>query len=279
MKSSVPRVLITGANGFIGSHLLQRLLEDVVEVRAIPHQILRNFDLLKGVVFEYQPSIIIHLAAYGNLITQQDDDETIQANYINLHNLLKATKDIDYEMFVNFSTSSVSLPVETMYSSTKASGERLCRAYAQKYLKPIVSVRPYTVIGTGEPSIHLIPTLLRSCLTGEKMRFVGEPVHDFIGVDDFVEAIRLIIEQIEIPSIIEIGTGIKTSNREILQIVEEVVGKKANIIEVRGLRSYDVQGWVADPAIIKSLGWEQRQSIRDIIEEMYGEIKTKNTAN
>lgn len=268
------KIALTGANGFIGSNIYETLRKEGINVLKLDHHVLEKPEMLNPIINTYKPSIIIHCASYGNIINQQEEGKIIQANITNLFNLLEATKHVDYEMFVNFSTSSVTLPVETMYSATKASGERICNAYATKYMKPIVSVRPFTVIGIGEPEEHLIPTLIRSCLEGEKMRFVGSPMHDFIGVNDLVEGIRLIIENYHLRGIIELGTGIQTSNEEILRIVEQVTEKKANLVRVDNMRSYDSNKWIADPTLIKSLGWKQKETITDIVEQMvYGNPK------
>lgn len=261
-------ILLTGATGFIGKTILNELRKEKIETAYIPHEVLKDLSTLTAVLGECQPTVIIHMAAYGNIITQSDDDETIQANYINLYNLLKASKDVEYEMFVNFSTSSVSLPHDTFYSATKAAGERLCHAYANKYNKNILSVRPFTVIGVGEPPQHLIPTLIRSCLEGERIQFVGEPVHDFIGVNDFVDALRIVIEGWNLKGEVEIGTGIKTTNEEILKIVESVTGKKANIIRVDNMRNYDTMDWVSNPVLIRKLGWRQQETITTIVTDM-----------
>lgn len=267
------KVVISGATGFIGQHLVKRLEKDGMQVYTIPHEKLKNPTFLKSHFSIFQPSIIFHLSSYGNLIHQQDDAEIIQANVNNLFNLLEASRGIEYTNFINFSTSSVTLPVQTMYSATKLAGEAICNVYAHKYGKSITSVRPYTVIGVGEHSEHLIPTLIRSCLTGEKMRFVSEPTHDFIGVNDFIDAISLIIQNYYLKGeVIDIGTGVKTSNREVLNMVEKVTGKKANILPVESMRSYDTDDWVADNIIIKELGWKQKESLEQIITKMVHEI-------
>ncbi len=258
--------IVTGS-GFIGKHLTNALLKDGVEVLEVSHQQLRDPDYLIKIKL-YKPDLIFHTSAYGNIITQQDETETLQANYYDLYTLLQATKNILYEVFINFSSSSTLLSYETFYSATKGAGERLCKAFATKYNKNIISVQPYTVVGTGEHEGHLIPRLIRSCLKGEKMQFVGSPVHDFIGVNDFLEAIKLIIEKYYLGGNVEIGTGIKTSNEEILKLIEEITGKKANIIRVGQLRAYDTMDWKANNVIISSLGWVQKETLRDIIKGM-----------
>lgn len=261
------RALVSGSSGFIGSHLVRRLLLDGIAVLPVDHGELRQKDLTKKIKL-FNPNLIIHTSAYGNLSDQTDEDEIIQANINDLYTLLQASKTISYDTFVNFSSSSTLLPAETLYSATKGAGERLCKYFGSKYQKNIISVQPYTVIGVGESPKHLIPTLIRSCLKAEKMDFVGEPTHDFISVDDFIDALKLIIQDYHLKGNVEIGTGLATANEEVLEIVEELTGNKANIQRVPQMRSYDSNNWKANNIIIKSLGWVQRQTLREVIELM-----------
>jgi len=262
--------------GFISSHLVWKLTKDSINTTVFRHGVLNNKQTVKAMADMYKPDLIVNLSAYGNLASQHDEEEMIKANISNIQNLLEGTKHLGYEKLVNFSTSSTLLPHDTYYSATKLAGEKICHAHALKYNKPIVSVLPYTVIGKREPQEHLIPTLIRSCLKGEKMQFVPDPVHDFIGAEDFVEALRLIIQDYHLGGSVEIGTGVKTSNQEIKNIVEKITGKKANTVEVKSMRGYDTKTWVANPVIIKSLGWKQKETIEDIIKGMVYEQKTKN---
>ena len=157
-----------------------------------------------------------------------------------------------------------------MYSATKAGGERIVSAFVNKYQKPVVSVRPLTVIGKGEQGNHLIPTLIRSCQTEEAMMFVGEPVHDYIGVDDFLDGVMLVLEHAKElkGKHIDIGTGIKTTNETVKEIVEKVTDRKANIERTHSLRPYDSFDWVANPEVIQFLGWKQKQTVEEIIRGM-----------
>lgn len=260
---------VSGSHGFIGVHLVNRLEKEGWTVWPIERELLQRPDLLKVFFQLKEPDVIFHLAAFGNLSTQEDVVTTINTNIGGIATLLQASRDIPYKLLVNFSSSSVTLPIETIYSATKAAAERLCKAYTDTYHKPIVSVRPYTVIGEGEHAIHLIPKLIESCKTGRKIPFVGEPTHDFIGINDFIDAIMLLVEKSPEVSgkIIPIGTGEKTTNSIIRALVERSVGQTA-VVEEGLPRPYDSLEWVADPTIIKSLGWHQRETIPQIIERM-----------
>ena len=157
-----------------------------------------------------------------------------------MQNLLCATRDIPYKSFTFVSTSSVLLPVETFYSATKAGAERLCQAYKDQYRKPISIVRPYSIYGIGEAPFRFIPTVFRSCMTGEPMTLDPEPVHDWVYVTDFVK--RLLTAP---TGISEVGTGIGTSNSIVVKLIEQITGKKANITHTKRMREFDNRIWVA----------------------------------
>lgn len=264
------KVLISGSHGFIGTHLGKYLKRQEFEVVIVPRQFLYDYPLLSQWVKQQNPDWIFHLASYGNMSYQTEDVLTIKANIETLTNLLSATNPLPYTGFINFSSSSVGIGYETVYSATKAAGEHIARAMVNKYKKPIVSVRPFTVIGPGEQETHLIPKLIESCQKGIDIPFDGPPVHDYIGIEDFCEAIMRIIEHIDlvVGQIIDIGTGIQTSNESILQIVESLIGKKATVHRTDNIRPYDTKQWKANPEIIKKLGWNQKQTVEDVIKTM-----------
>lgn len=261
---------ISGAHGFIAQHLTKALEDKGYEVYGIPRNFLFEPDKLRAFFLMKEPELIFHLAAYGNHYEQNKENEIIESNYLATFSMLKASKEINYKAFVNVSSSSVTLPHETFYSATKAGAERLAKAFCDEYQKPIVTVRPYTVIGKGESPKHLIPTLIRSCELGEPMKFVGEPTHDYIDVRDFVGAVLTIVDNIgdlkgkSVP----IGMGKKITNEYILSLVEKALEKSANIERVSQMRQYDTKDWVSNPEIIKSLGWKNTHTLEETIQWM-----------
>ncbi len=261
---------LSGTSGFIGQNLIKALVSKDIKPIPIQREILRDPAKVFNFFADNPVDYIINLASYGNNYDQTNDFETVGANIACMCNLLFTTKDMPYQGFINFSSSSVNLPYETMYSATKAGGERIVKAFVNKYNKPALSVEPYTVIGKGEQSNHLIPTLVRSCKTSEKMKFVPEPVHDFIGINDFLDALMLIMENVDKlkGQNIQIGTGKSTSNQQVREIVEKYAGKPANIELAPSLRPYDAPQWQANPEVIQSLGWKQKQTLEDVIKEI-----------
>lgn len=250
---------ISGSNGFIGSHLCKKL-------ESLGHEVKR---IERDGSFKGRADWIFDCGAYGNLFGQDDENEMYEANVEKLNNLLTR----DCKSLIYISSSSVGLETQTEYSKSKKEAEDDLKASVKLYEVPAVIVRPYTVIGTREPVIHLIPKLIKSCMFGEKMPFVPGPVHDFIDVRDLVDALILIAGNSDKykGEVFEIGSGISTPNWEIKDLVEDVTGSKANIEIVDSLRPYDTKDWKSDNTKIKSLGWEPKYTLKQSIFNMVSE--------
>lgn len=212
-------IQITGANGFIGKHLCNYLESNNKKVLVIN----RDLSNVKN------EGIIINLAAYGNHSHQTNLNEMIKANIYYLQKLISLTERCS--KFVNISTSSVTLKRQTGYSLTKAIGELIINGKDSRYS----NVRPYSVFGEGEAENRFIPTVIRCLKTGETMPLVLDATHDWIYVHDFIKALMSGYK--------EIGTGIKTTNIEIVRILEQISGKVLNFEEVKGMRAYDNNNW------------------------------------
>src|SRR5205823_13943330 len=129
-------------------------------------------------------------------------------------------------------------------------------------------VRPYTVIGVGEQKEHLIPTLIRSCFTGEPMKLTLKAVHDYVDVEDVVADLIQFADSKSI-GIFEIGSGTPTSNGMVWKLVEEITGKKANVTIVDQLREYDSLNWYCKNPPKRTL-----KSLATSIEEMVKAYET-----
>jgi nucleoside-diphosphate-sugar epimerase len=252
---------VTGASGFLGSHLIKRL-DDYI---SIPHSKIQTVKLLP---FDY----FFFLSSYGNLASQTDDSEIFKANIEDLISTLNQVKTMNFKSFIYISSSSVKLRHQTTYSRCKKAAEEILLAVMEKHNLPICIIRPFSVTGVGEQEEHLIPTLIRSALTGEKMNFVGTPTHDFIDVEDVVDGILNLAEH-GARGIFELGTGVKTQNEQVLKLVEGVTGKKANINRINSLRDYDNDNWVSTNFKARSFGWLPTKTLKQTIEEMVNAYK------
>lgn len=261
---------ISGVGGFIGGAFHERLTRDGQSVKRIGRYALPvpNTD------------VFVDCASYGNLHGQNDIADIYFANTERAINLVLENKNTDYMAYVVLSSSSVGLPVQTYYSASKRAMEEFVEIYARETGKPVVVVRPYSITGVGEQPNHLIPTLIRAAHTGKTIPFVPEPVHDFLDVDNFVDAVLKISENVESlkGQIVPVGSGKQYTNQQVLEIVEKTTTSKVNTEIVDNLRIYDTKEWVADTTLIRSLGWEPTKTIDDSIREMVEEYeRTNNT--
>lgn len=215
--------VVTGGRGFIGSHLLKKLKGDT---RSIPYTQISMIEDTKT---------CYHLSTYGNMADHTDHYKMVKANVVDMVRLV--ARPIEFIIFM--SSSSVSLSVQTPYSRTKRAAEEILLALPEQ--KSCI-IRPYSVTGVGEQQQHLIPTLIRSCLSGEEMDFDPAPVHDFVDVEDVVDAL-ISVADTRVRGILEFGSGIPRSNQEVLEMVETITGKKANIKNERKFREYDSSHW------------------------------------
>jgi len=247
---------VTGSNGFVGKHLLKR----ITPTATVGHEFIDQF--------KFDAPRIFFLSAYGNMSTHTDEKKIVQANVLDLVHVLKTVDWKTKPTIVYISTSSVKLEHQTFYSRTKKMGEELLLAYLKKYDAQILIIRPMSITGVGEQEEHLIPKLIDSCMNGTEMPFVGEPVHDFIDVEDFVGGVMTLVEA-GAKGIFEIGTGKGYTNEEVKNIVELTIGKNANIKRVENMREYDNKEWISKNRKLREYKWRPEKTLYQSIKEMY----------
>lgn len=280
--------LVTGAHGFIGSHLMTRLKERGFEPTALSREALTSLGVLSQTLNELRPEVIYHLAAFGNHYQQTDRRKIFEANLFSTFNLLEASKDLGYQALVNTGSSSEygkqaqpmsekMLPeTDTFYGATKVGATFLARAYAIQLGLPIVTVRPFSVYGPGEADNRFIPTAIRCALTGEELA-LAPGVHDWIYVDDFVNGMMLVSEKANELSgeAVNIGSGTQYTNEEVVRAVEIATGKVINIKKTERLRVYDTETmWVADNDVLRGLGWQSQFDLLEGIRKTVDAIRT-----
>ena len=257
------KYVCSGLNGFIGSNI-KRMLDDKHTVVGISQQLLYAPDDLKTFFEEENPDYIVHLASYGNHSNQQDVALTIFSNIIGTYNMLSASKDINYKKFIHVGSSSeygkknfpmreTDMPeTDTFYGASKVGATYIARAFAVK--KPVVIVRPFSVYGENEADFRFIPTAIKHLIKGTEMPLATAPVHDWIYVEDFISGMFLAAEKAENGEIVNIGTGRERSNKEIIEVLENISGKKLSYTESEGSKKpHDNLYWSAD--MTKLISW------------------------
>ncbi len=264
------RVAITGSSGFLAQAILKRIKTKGCKVLSIKQDDYYQPGF-KEKLRKFNPQLILHLGAYGNHSTQTDDMETFEANVVKTFLLLEATKDINYQAFLNFGTSSEYgkktfamketdlLEPTTMYAGTKAAGTMIARAFAMKYDLPIVTVRPFSVYGPGEADFRFIPTIIRSLIKGEPLTLDPGASHDWVYIDDFVDGVEVVIKNIEAlaGTAVNIGTGGQISNEKIVSSLGFISGKPLTVT-LSNMRPNDSPNWRADNTTLRMCGWKPK---------------------
>ena len=254
------KVLITGAAGFIGSQLTQRLIREGFEVgiikrvnsdtwrikdlsdKIVAYDVdLRDTQDVSKAVSHFRPDVIFHLATYYAVEHKpQEIPLMIDTNVLGSVNLLEASKDAMVKLFVNTSSCFVYRESENklreeddlsplnLYALTKLQAEQACSFYAEKYGLKTITFRLFPPYGPADHERRLIPYVIKSLLNGERLKLTtGKQRWDFVYVGDIVDAYFKLLSVPELPQkheIFNIGTGNADSVREVVSRIKEIVG-------------------------------------------------------
>jgi UDP-glucose 4-epimerase len=224
-------VFVTGGAGFIGSTLIERLIDDnritVYDdfrrdsLSSKPYHTHPNLRVVKGDVLDF-PKLkaamegmhyVVHCAAIAGIDTViKRPTETMRVNMIGTANTLEAARDLpDLNRFVDFSTSEVfgqsAFRAEEnhtthigavgearwTYAVSKLAGEHLAKAYHDEYWMPTVTLRPFNIYGPGQVGEGAIKIFVERALRGEDIEIHGDgnQIRAWCYVDDFVDGLML----------------------------------------------------------------------------------------
>lgn len=171
----------------------------------------------------------------------------------------------------------VGLP-ESIYGWVKINGEYLAGVVAKKYGIPVVCARPFSGYGEDQDLSYPVPSIALRAAKRENPLIVwgsGNQSRDFIYIDDFIDALCLIIKKVSDGRGVNIGLGQATSFKEVAKIMAELEGYSPEIQpltdKIEG--SFTV---LSDPSLLKSFGWRQRYSIREGFSKVLNKIKESN---
>jgi UDP-glucose 4-epimerase len=295
------KVLVTGGSGFIGSHLVNRLLEERCQVAVIVRYgnvircerlrycwdrltvieaDLRNRGSLEA-IRDFEPDILYHLAAYNHVGESfRQVEECFDVNGKGTANLLDVAQKCAGK-FLYLSTSEVyglqkEVPfVETMtpepispYSIAKYSGELYCRMHQRMTNSiPVLIVRGFNAFGPYQSSKAIIPELIINCLRGNPVRTTaGEQTREFCFVLNLVDGIVAASRHdTPVREVINIGTGEEIRIRDLVLKIAELTHTKSPI-EIGALPDRPTEIWrmAADNTRARRiLGWEPRTYLEE----------------
>lgn len=295
------KTLVTGAAGFIGSHLCERLLaagQEVVGVDAfIPYypraQKERNLaaslsnpgftfheaDLRSAPIGELLHGVdsIIHEAAMPGLMASWHDfDAYMTCNIQATHRLLDACRGTSIKRLLYVSTSSVyglealgseeSTPSPVSpYGVTKLAGEMLCRAYRESFGLPVIICRYFSVFGPRQRPDMAYHIFIKALLVGEKIGVFGDgrQSRGNTYVSDCVDATVLALQQGRIGEIYNVGGGTEAELIDVIHLLEHLTGRQAEL-EYLPARPGDQKRTFADTRKIRTeLGWQPKVSLQE----------------
>jgi CDP-4-dehydro-6-deoxyglucose reductase, E1 len=241
------RVLVTGATGFIGSHLVKRLITEGARVTAFTRHTsdrrrlrsvlteidvrevdIRTFGAVSGEIDKVRPEIVFHLSAEGVTEPFLPHNLALRANLDGTVNVVRAAVHAGAQRIIHTGTSHEygdrasdgMLDPISPYAASKAAAWAFCRMYYRTEGWPIVTLRLFQVFGPGQEST-LVPSAIEAGLNGHIFPTTpGEQIRDWVYVEDVVDAYlhAAVVEGIE-GETFDIGTGNGTRVRD---VVEEI---------------------------------------------------------
>ena len=263
------RVLVTGAAGFIGSHLVERLAalgartrclvrynarKEYGYLRWVPFYLRKGLEILPGDLLSIdsvnmavkEVDVVFHLASIMDIsplyLTSR---QVIRNNVVGFLNLVEALKGTSVEKLINISSwevygeSSVyptpedePLKAISSYAASKICSEKIGEAYFRDAGLPVVSVRLFSTYGPRQRLEAIIPTII-SQVMGQEEVYLGrmDTVRDFIFVTDVVTGLLKIAERTERGGqVVNLGTGKGTRIEDLACMAASIMGKEIRII-------------------------------------------------
>lgn len=269
------KILITGVNGFVGSHLSNLLKSKSFDIINPGTSDKLNFCDWESVKNIPKSDIIVHLAS-KNFVPDSFKEPLsfYNNNLLSTLNILEKAK-IDDSKVIYFSSyiygTPLYLPIDenhtkqqtNPYNQSKLICEELCEAYNRDFGVPVTIFRPFNIYGPGQNSSFLIPTII-SQINSEFIRLNdSRPKRDFLFIDDVIEAVFLSILN-EKPSfkIYNLGSGVSTSVRDVVNLIIKLTNSKARVCFSDQIRQGEILDTVADISKVKNeLNWEPKISI------------------
>ena len=169
-------------------------------------------------------------------------------------------------------------PTNEPYAIAKISGIKMCQAYNRQYGTNFISVMPTNLYGPGDnfdlETSHVLSALIRKFheakLSGQPVTVwgTGTPRREFLYVNDLAEACIFLMNCYDGEDIINIGTGLDISIKELAGFISEVIGYRGEIIFDTG-KPDGMQRKLLDVTRINSLGWKAKTDLREGIEKTY----------
>ena len=263
------KVLITGSEGFIGSHLAEYLIKSGVDVRCFvlynsfnswgwldnfEPEIKKSLDIFTGDIRDPNGvraamkgvDVVLHLAALIAIpYSYHSPDTYIDTNIKGTLNIVQAAKDLGVSRVVSTSTSEVYgtaqfVPIteehplvgQSPYSASKIGGDQIALSFYKSFGTPVTILRPFNTYGPRQSARAVIPTIISQIAAGETEITLGNltPTRDFTFAADTAKGFAQIAEcDAALGEVVNIGSNFEISIGDLAAEIARIMGKKINI--------------------------------------------------
>lgn len=264
------KILITGADGFIGSHLVETLVRQGHTVRAFvlynsfnswgwldqcDPDVKSQFEVFAGDIRDPHNlkaamkgcSIVFHLAALIAIPYSYNSPDTyVDTNIKGTLNVLQAARDIGVKRLIHTSTSEVygtakfvpiteehPLQGQSPYSATKIAADQLAYSFYASFALPVVIVRPFNTYGPRQSARAVIPSIISQIASGKSQVKLGavNPTRDFNFIEDTVAGfIAAMNSNIGLGEIVNFGSNFEISIKDTAHLIAEAMNTEIEII-------------------------------------------------
>ncbi|NLQ05924.1 NAD-dependent 4,6-dehydratase LegB [Cylindrospermopsis raciborskii] len=264
------KILVTGADGFIGSHLTEALVREGYQVRAFvlynsfnswgwldhsPREVIDNLEIFSGDIRDpYNVKsamngcdVVLHLAALIAIPYSYHSPATyVETNITGTLNVLQAARSVGVEKVVHTSTSEVygtakfvpiteehPLQGQSPYSATKIGADQMAMSFYYSFGTPVAIIRPFNTYGPRQSARAVIPTVITQIASGKRQIKLGSlhPTRDFNYIKDTVRGfIAIAKSQSSVGEVINIGSNFEISIGDTVELIAESMGVEVEIV-------------------------------------------------
>lgn len=269
MKLDNKKIMVTGADGFIGSHLTEELIRRGYDVRAFvcynsfnswgwldqtPKEIKNNFDVFAGDIRDPHGvrtamqgcDVVLHLAALIAIpYSYHSPDTYVDTNVKGTLNVVQAARELGIEKVVHTSTSEVygtarfvpiteehPLQGQSPYSASKIGADQIAMSFYSSFGTPVAVIRPFNTYGPRQSARAVIPTIITQIASGIRKIKLGSlhPTRDFNYVADTVAGFVAVAEsKRSVGEVINIGSNYEISIGETVALIADIMGMAVEI--------------------------------------------------
>jgi NAD dependent epimerase/dehydratase len=265
------KVLVTGAEGFIGSNLTEELARQGAEVRAFifynsfgtwgwfdktETRLLKHIDIFPGDIRDPRrvaeavngQEIILHLASLiGIPYSYHAPDSYVDTNVKGTLNVVNACHSVGVQRVIYTSTSEVygtamyvpidekhPLQPQSPYSASKIAAENIALSFYYSFKVPVTVLRPFNTFGPRQSARAIIPTIISQIYSGKKTIELGNltPTRDLNYVEDTVNAFMRLAESSDIDGeVFNSGSGREISMKDLVELIIKITGRNVKVVK------------------------------------------------